>query len=202
MARRTRAADDGLGGLAGAGRRLAALRAELQRRGLDGFVVPRADEHQDEYVPRRSQRLAWLTGFTGSAGLAIVWPTARRSSSTAATRSRCARRSTATPSCRTVPSEPPEAWIAANLPQGGKLGYDPWLHTARRPRALRAAPRSEPAPSSCRSTATRRRGVARPAAAAAGAGRAASRRVRRRDREAKRTRMAGTSRPRAPTWRC
>ncbi len=37
-------------------------------RGLDGFIVPRADEHQGEYVPQRGQRLAWLTGFTGSAG--------------------------------------------------------------------------------------------------------------------------------------
>src|SRR5258707_3968762 len=48
--------------------RLAALRAELKRRGLDGFVVPRSDEHQGEYVAKRSERLAWLTSFTGSAG--------------------------------------------------------------------------------------------------------------------------------------
>src|SRR5579872_7542322 len=52
--------------------RLAALRGELKRRGLDGFVVPRSDEHQGEYVPRRAERLAWLTAFTGSAGAAIV----------------------------------------------------------------------------------------------------------------------------------
>src|SRR6266403_1005587 len=52
--------------------RLADLRKELDSRGLDGFIVPRADEHQGEYVPPRGQRLAWLTGFTGSAGLAIV----------------------------------------------------------------------------------------------------------------------------------
>src|SRR5258706_12230449 len=52
--------------------RLAALRAELVRRGLDGFVVPRSDEHQGEYVPKRAERLAWLTSFTGSAGAAIV----------------------------------------------------------------------------------------------------------------------------------
>ena len=52
--------------------RLDALRAELQRRGLDGFIVPRADEHQGEYVPRAALRLAWLTGFSGSAGWAIV----------------------------------------------------------------------------------------------------------------------------------
>src|ERR1700675_4450196 len=52
--------------------RLAALRKELARRGLAGFLVPRADEHQGEYVPPRAERLAWLTGFTGSAGLAAV----------------------------------------------------------------------------------------------------------------------------------
>src|SRR3990170_3141975 len=53
-------------------RRLAALREELRRRGLAGFVVPRADEHQGEYVAPRAERLAWLTGFTGSAGFAAV----------------------------------------------------------------------------------------------------------------------------------
>ncbi len=52
--------------------RVALLRAELARRGLDGFIVPLADEHQGEFVAPRSQRLAWLTGFTGSAGLAVV----------------------------------------------------------------------------------------------------------------------------------
>src|SRR5882724_4394946 len=51
---------------------LAALRKELSRRALDGFVVPRADEHLGEYVPASAERLAWLTGFTGSAGLAVV----------------------------------------------------------------------------------------------------------------------------------
>jgi len=57
---------------ADAAARVAALRAELRRRGLTGFIVPRADEHQGEYVSPRAERLAWLTGFTGSAGLAIV----------------------------------------------------------------------------------------------------------------------------------
>src|SRR5262247_4332109 len=52
--------------------RVAALRAELQRRGLDGFVVPRADRFQNEYLPASEERLAWLTGFTGSAGAAVV----------------------------------------------------------------------------------------------------------------------------------
>ncbi len=52
--------------------RLAALRAELARAGVDGVLVPRADEHLGEYVPPSDERLAWLTGFTGSAGLAVV----------------------------------------------------------------------------------------------------------------------------------
>src|SRR5437763_2385897 len=52
--------------------RLSALRAELAKRGLDGFLVPRSDEHQGEFVPKRAERLAFLTGFTGSAGLAVV----------------------------------------------------------------------------------------------------------------------------------
>src|SRR6202521_5801896 len=52
--------------------RLQLLRDELAAQHLDGFIVPRADEHQGEYVPLCGQRLAWLTGFTGSAGMAVV----------------------------------------------------------------------------------------------------------------------------------
>src|SRR6478736_3607474 len=52
--------------------RVAALRAELKTRGLDGFVVPRSDRQQNEYLPASEERLAWLTGFTGSAGVAVV----------------------------------------------------------------------------------------------------------------------------------
>src|SRR5260370_42595366 len=52
--------------------RLVALRAELARRGLDGFVVPHADRFQNEYLPPSEERLAWLTGFTGSAGAAVI----------------------------------------------------------------------------------------------------------------------------------
>ena len=52
--------------------RLTALRAELKRRGLDGFMVPSADRQQNEYLPASEERLAWLTGFTGSAGAAVT----------------------------------------------------------------------------------------------------------------------------------
>ena len=54
--------------------RLAALRGALAAAGLAGFIVPRADAHQGEYVAARDQRLLWLTGFTGSAGFCIVLP--------------------------------------------------------------------------------------------------------------------------------
>src|SRR5689334_17480513 len=52
--------------------RVAVLRAELNRLGLTGLIIPRADRHQNEYVPPNEERLAWLTGFSGSAGAAIV----------------------------------------------------------------------------------------------------------------------------------
>ena len=110
--------------------RLAALRAELARRGLDGFVVPLADEHQDEFVPPRARRLAWLTGFTGSAGLAFVL------AETAAifVDGRYILQvedqvDTARFRPRHLARQPPAAWLAETLPAGARLGYDPWLHT-------------------------------------------------------------------------
>src|SRR5258707_149258 len=63
--------DDPAGGGATASR-VAALRKELKRRGLDGLLVPHADRHQSEYLPACEERLAWLTGFTGSAGSAVI----------------------------------------------------------------------------------------------------------------------------------
>ena len=61
-----------LGGPSHAAERSAELRRELKKRGIDGLIVPRADEHQNEYVPPSAERLLWLTGFSGSAGLALV----------------------------------------------------------------------------------------------------------------------------------
>src|SRR6185369_11730339 len=123
-------ADDGLETVPAPGERLASLRAELARRGIDGFVVPRADEHQGEYVPRRSQRLAWLTGFSGSAGLAIVL--ADRAAIFIDGRYTLAVRGQVDVDAfvpHQIPEESPETWIAENLPKGGKLGFDPWLQT-------------------------------------------------------------------------
>jgi Xaa-Pro aminopeptidase len=110
--------------------RLKQLRIELGKEGLDGFLVPRADAHQGEYVVARDMRLAWLTGFTGSAGFCaaltdkagvfidgrytlqvhdqidlsyftpVPWPSTKLSE-----------------------------WLIDALPSGSKIGFDPWLHT-------------------------------------------------------------------------
>ena len=111
--------------------RLAALRAELARRDLDGFVVPLSDEHQGEYVARRSQRLAWLTGFTGSAGMAIVL--AERAAlfvDGRYTLQAAAQVDGSLYEHRHITEEPPDAWLREHLGEGAALGYDPRLHGA------------------------------------------------------------------------
>src|SRR5512142_2372875 len=110
--------------------RLKLLREELARRGLDGFIVPRADEHQGEYVPARAERLAWLTAFTGSAGAAVVL-TDKAALFVDGRYTLQARTQTDTAlfDPRGLVAEGPQGWIPDNLPKGGKLGYDPWLHS-------------------------------------------------------------------------
>ena len=115
-----------------AAERLAALRAELARRGLAGFVVPLSDEHQGEYVARRSQRLAWLTGFTGSAGMAIVL--AERAAlfvDGRYTLQAAAQVAGALYEHRHITDAPADAWLREHLGEGAALGYDPRLHGAR-----------------------------------------------------------------------
>ncbi len=110
--------------------RLAALRAELGRRGLDGFVVPRADQFQNEYVPPNAERLAWLTGFTGSAGMAIVL--ADRAVIFVDGRYMVQVREQVDTDAFAIAhlhDQPPTEWIEANAPADAKLGYSPWLHT-------------------------------------------------------------------------
>src|SRR6476646_2405830 len=115
---------------AASGPRIKALRTELARRNLTGFIVPRADRHQNEYVPASEERLAWLTGFSGSAGTALVVADkavllvdgrytlqARQQSDEAMF------------AIENIADQRPEAWIEANLPPGGAFAYDPWLHT-------------------------------------------------------------------------
>ena len=111
--------------------RLALLRAELARRGLAGFIVPRGDEHQGEYVPPRAERLAWLTGFTGSAGAAIVL--AEKAALFVDGRYTLQARAQVRGELyefHHLIEDPPADWIAQQLGKGQALGYDPWLHTA------------------------------------------------------------------------
>jgi Xaa-Pro aminopeptidase len=110
--------------------RVALLRAELARLGLDGFLVPRADEHQNEYVAPCAERLAWLSGFTGSAGLAIVLK--ERAAVFVDGRYALAVQDQVDVSVfatMALTETSPQAWLESHLTRGMRLGYDPWLHT-------------------------------------------------------------------------
>ncbi len=124
----------------GPAERLARLRAELARRSVHGFLVPRADEHQGEYVPLAAQRLAWLTGFTGSAGLAVVLPAA--AAVFVDGRYTLQARAEIDPALyvqRHLTDEPASDWIAQSLKPGEILAYDPRLHTLGEVERFRSA---------------------------------------------------------------
>src|ERR1700704_1901984 len=110
--------------------RVAALRTELARRNLTGFILPRSDRHQNEYVPASEERLAWLTGFTGSAGGAIVLM--ERAVLFVDGRYTLQAREQVDHSLFTIEhlvETPPDKWIETNLTSSDRLAYDPWLHT-------------------------------------------------------------------------
>ena len=118
-------------------KRLKRLREELSRRGLDGFIVPRADSHQGEYVAARDDRLAWLTGFTGSAGFAAtlgikaaVFVDGRYTLQ--------AKEQVDGSAFENLGYSDPglTGWLEEHLGQGQLLGYDPWLHTLAERRRL------------------------------------------------------------------
>ncbi|MHC0054088.1 aminopeptidase P family protein [Actibacterium sp. D379-3] len=110
--------------------RLAALRAVMRAEGVDGFLIPRADAHQGEYVAPRDERLAWLTGFTGSAGFAAAL--SDRAGVFIDGRYRVQVKAQVDPASFT-PVPWPEVkladWLRSALPGGGVVAFDPWLHT-------------------------------------------------------------------------
>ncbi len=113
----------------GAGR-VARLRARLASLGVDAVLVPRSDEHMGEYVPPSAERLGWLTGFTGSAGLAII---ATRKAALFVdgryTVQAADQVDTSIFEIVQIPESEPRQWLAENLPKGARIGFDPWLHT-------------------------------------------------------------------------
>ncbi|QDM41227.1 aminopeptidase P family protein [Altererythrobacter sp. TH136] len=110
--------------------RLAALREELKRRGLDGFVVPISDEHMSEYIGAYAQRLHWLTGFGGSAGTAVVL--ADEAAIFTDGRYTVQVREQVDGKLfdyQSVPATSPAKWLGEHAPEGAKIGYDAWLHS-------------------------------------------------------------------------
>src|SRR4249919_4058021 len=120
--------------------RLAAFREELARRKLTGFVVPRADQQQNEYVPPSEERLAWLTGFTGSAGMAAVL-TKEAAIFVDGRYTLQASKQVDRKGWHIEPlaDPPPEHWLTKHLTTGDRLGFDPWLHTSAAAERLAAA---------------------------------------------------------------
>ncbi|MGA7115946.1 MAG: aminopeptidase P family protein [Hyphomicrobium sp.] len=117
--------------------RVAKLRDLMAAQKIDAFLVPRADEHQGEYVPPSAERLRWLTGFSGSAGLAAV--TTRQAALFVDGRYTIQ----AAQECDAALFEFPgiaraklTEWLTAHLADGAIVGFDPWLHTAGEIRRL------------------------------------------------------------------
>ncbi|MEK9211843.1 aminopeptidase P family protein [Sphingomonas sp. 2378] len=120
--------------------RLAALRAELAAQGLDGFVVPLTDEHMSEYVGDYAQRLAWLTGFGGSAGTAVVL--ADRAAIFTDGRYTLQVREQVSGEDYAyipVPQDSVAGWLGREASAGQRIGYDPWLHTRQQVADMTAA---------------------------------------------------------------
>ena len=120
--------------------RLAAFRSELVRQGLDGFVVPLTDEHMSEYVGGYAQRLAWLTGFEGSAGTAVVLADMAAIFTDGRYTIQVREQVSADDWAYVdVPETSVAAWLGSHAPSRGRIGYDPWLHTRAQVEAIRVA---------------------------------------------------------------
>ena len=119
--------------------RLSALREELKRRGMDGFIIPISDEHMSEYVGDYAQRLGWLTGFGGSAGFAAV--TLDTAAIFVDGRYTVQVREQVDETLfdyKSVPADTLGGWLAEVCESGAKIAYDPWLHTWKWVAALEA----------------------------------------------------------------
>jgi len=117
-----------------------ALRTALADLGVDGFLMPRADEFQGEYVPASAERLSWLTGFTGSAGIALITRTQAIVFVDGRYVTQLAEQVDGTVfEGGDLIGAPPSVWLEKNAPKGFRLGIDPWLHTGAEVRKLEKA---------------------------------------------------------------
>ena len=131
---------DGIDGQMTHSERINSFREELLRHGLSGFIIPRGDEHQGENVARASERLRWLTGFSGSAGQAVV--TTDKAAIFIDGRYTLQVKNQVDARLfefRHLTQQPLSAWISENLNEGQRLGYDAWLHTKNQVETLKKA---------------------------------------------------------------
>ncbi len=118
--------------------KLSALRRAMAQQALDAVLVPRGDEHLGEYVPPSAERLAWLTGFTGSAGLAAILKDRAALFVDGRYTLQAAQQAPASLyEVHHLISEPYGKWLATALPRGARVGFDPWLHSASSIQALK-----------------------------------------------------------------
>jgi len=123
-----------------AGVHLPLLRAEMKKQNLDGFIVPHDDEYQNEYIPAYAERLMWVSGFSGSAGAAIVM----QNNAIVFTDGRYTlqvrqQADSAFFDYVDITEETPDQWLAANSREAARIGYDPMLHTTDSVRKLKKA---------------------------------------------------------------
>lgn len=113
-----------------AGKHLPLLRAEMKKANIDGFIVPHDDEYQNEYIPAYAERLMWVSGFSGSAGAAIVFSDSAvifvDGRYTLQVRQQTDDKFFA---FEDLVETPPDQWLADNAKTGARIGYDPMLHT-------------------------------------------------------------------------
>lgn len=110
--------------------RLTSLRAELKLRALRGILIPKTDAFQNEYIPASEERLAYISGFTGSAGMAVVLDDVATVLSDGRYVLQLAQEVDSNIfECRHIVEQPVGEWLKQHLKAGDRLGYDPWLLT-------------------------------------------------------------------------
>ena len=123
-----------------AGKHLPLLRAEMEKLNLDGFIIPHDDEYQNEYIPGYAERLMWASGFSGSAGAAVVMTDSAVIFTDGRYTVQVRQQADADYFAYVdLVETPPHVWLRENAPKGARFGYDPMLHTSISVGRLQAA---------------------------------------------------------------